>query len=95
VGIPEEAEFASQALCGTPHVKTYSADPNKNRSDPDQNRRPFLLVAGLLRGNWAIDCPLCRGCLSARERRKGITSSLRRDGLSERRCVGAIIESGI
>ena len=95
MGIPKEAEFASQVLCGTPRIKTYSADPNKNRSDPDQNRRLFLLVAGLLRGNWAIDWRLCRGCLSAREPRKGITSLLCRDGSSERRCVGALIESGI
>jgi hypothetical protein len=70
-------------FCRTSRIKTYSADKHKNRSDPDQDRRPFLLVAGLLRGNWAIDCRLCRGCLSARERRKGIASSWRRDGLSE------------
>jgi len=93
VRIPEGAEF--QVLCRTSRIKTYRADPHKNRSDPNQNRRPFLLVAGLLRGNGAIDSRLCRGCLSARERSKGITSSLRRDALSERRCVGATIERGI
>jgi hypothetical protein len=91
VGIPEGAECASQALCGTPRIKTYSADPHKSRSDPNQNCRPFLLVGGgLLRSNGAIDC---RG--RARERGNGITSSLRGDRLSERRCVGAIIERGI
>jgi hypothetical protein len=64
VRIAEGAEFASQVFCRISRIRTYSADPHENRSDPNQNRRPFLLVAGLLRGNWAIDSRLCRGCLS-------------------------------
>ena len=95
VGLPEGAELASQSFCGTSSIKTYRADPHKSGSDPNQSRRRFPLVGGLRPSNRAIDCRHRGGCLCARGRRNGITSSLRSNGPSERRSVGAIIESGV
>ena len=72
MGIPEGAEFASQALCGPPRIKTYSADPHKSRSDPNQNCRSFLLVGDLLRSNGSC---LRGGRLSERHRVGAIIES--------------------